>query len=66
MVRITHKEIAKILGVSEGYSQQLFHRKGLRMSNQYLSEIIEIICERRGNAHNRVGKEVKSKRPTVS
>ena len=51
MVRITHREFAAILGISEGYSQQLFHRKGLKMTNRYLQEIIDLIIKRKGAQH---------------
>ena len=47
MLRIKHKELAEILGVSKGYSQVLLHRKGLKLTNQYLKEIIDLIITRK-------------------
>ena len=61
MVRITHKELAAIMGISEGYSQQLFHRRGLKMTNRYLKEIVGLICERIENTHNRTGKKLSAR-----
>ncbi len=47
MLRIKHKELAEILGVSVGYSQVLLHRKGLKLTNRYLVEIIDLISQRK-------------------
>ena len=46
MLRIKHKELAEILGVSVGYSQVLLHRKGLKLTNRYLMEIVSLIIQR--------------------
>jgi len=52
MIKIKHKELASILGVSTGYSKQLLHRKKIRLSNEFLNEIINLIMEKRNEKHN--------------
>lgn len=50
MLRIKHKDLAEILGISEGYSATLLHRKGLKLTNRYLKEIAELIIQRKAAA----------------
>ncbi len=46
MLKIKHKELARLLGISERYSRVLFFRLGLKMRNDYLGRIIELIVKR--------------------
>jgi predicted HTH domain antitoxin len=43
MIRITHRELSEILGVSLGYCHQLLHRRKIRLTNEYLGEIVNLI-----------------------
>jgi len=47
MIKIKHKELAYLLGTTERYSRTLLYRKGMRMENKYLVEIIDLIVEKR-------------------
>lgn len=60
MLKIKHKELANILGVSEQYSRLLLHREGLQLSNKFINEIINLVVSRRIDAHNRTGKDAGS------
>jgi len=46
MIRITHKELAEILGISPNYSRVLLHRAGVRLRQENLHEVMEVIFER--------------------
>lgn len=43
VLKIRHKELAVLLGVSEGYSRVLLRRRGLKLSNEYLYEIMDMV-----------------------
>jgi hypothetical protein len=45
MLKIKHKELAILLGVSKAYSRTLLNRKGLRLSNKYLNEIMALVVK---------------------
>lgn len=47
MIRIKHKELAALLGVSVPNSRIILHRAGLKISNKYLNEIIGLVLERK-------------------
>ena len=59
MIKLKHKELAKILGTTVGYSHQILHRKKLKLNNQYLDEIIKLIVD---NAMNKKEKILKNKK----
>ena len=48
MIKITCKEIAVLIGKSEGYTRVLLHRKGLKIKAIYLSDIFDLIQKYRG------------------
>ena len=47
MIKIKHKELALLLGISEEYSRRVLSRNKLRIENRYLVEIIDLIVEKR-------------------
>jgi hypothetical protein len=47
MIRLTNRELAKALGVSESYSRKLLHEKGIRLRHEDWEKIVELIVERR-------------------
>ena len=49
MVKITHKDLASLLKISESYSRQLLFRKHIKLSNKYLPDIINLIIKRAAN-----------------
>jgi hypothetical protein len=59
MLKIRHKELARLLGVSEKYSRTLLYRRKLRLTNNHLDDIIDIITQRRLYAHNRPSRKTK-------
>jgi len=48
MLKITAKEVSRLLGIKEGYVYQLLKRKGIRLNQEDLGKIIELICLRKG------------------
>lgn len=58
MLKIKHKELASLLGVSEQYSRLLLYRHKLHLSNKNLNEIINLVIKRREDAHNRLSKDI--------
>jgi hypothetical protein len=47
MLKIKHKELAKILGISIGYSRVLLGRNKMKIRQEYLYKIIDLIVQRR-------------------
>jgi hypothetical protein len=47
MLKIKHKELARLMGTTPGYTQILLFRKKLKLNNKYLDAIIDLIVERR-------------------
>lgn len=46
VLRIKHKQMAKLLGISERYCRVLFFRRKIKLTNEYLEEILNLIKER--------------------
>lgn len=56
MIKIKHKELALLLGVSVRYSQQLIYRRGWRLNNAHFKEIMDLVYEyRRRNEGRKKG-----------
>jgi len=47
MVKITHKEVAMLIGKSENYIKVLLHRRKVFLKQDYLEKIIDLISEYR-------------------
>ena len=47
MIKIKHKELAKILGLSEKYIKILLFRKKIKLKQVDLYKIIDLIVERK-------------------
>jgi len=48
MLKITHKEIAKLTGLTEGYVRQLLFRRGIALKQADMERVIDLIAEYRG------------------
>jgi DNA-directed RNA polymerase specialized sigma24 family protein len=46
MLKIKHEDIARILGISRGYSQLLLHRNKLKLKQEFLDQVIRLIAKR--------------------
>lgn len=47
MVKITHKEIAKLVGRSESYVRQLLHRRSITLKPVDIEKLFDLVAEYR-------------------
>jgi hypothetical protein len=57
MLKIKHNDIARILGISVGYSQLLLFRNGLKLKQEFLDQVIRLIAKRLENGKATFGRE---------
>ncbi len=47
MLKITHKEVARLIGKSEGYTRQLLHRRGISLKPGDIDKVFDLVGEYR-------------------
>jgi len=47
MVKITHKEVSKLIGKSAGYTRVLLHNNGIFIKQGYIEALIDFILKYR-------------------
>jgi len=49
MIKITHKEVAKLINKSEGYVRQLLHRRKIKLKQCELDKVFDLVAEYRND-----------------
>jgi hypothetical protein len=47
LIKITHKEVAVLIGKSEGYTRQLLKRRGIALKPENTGPLVDLIAEYR-------------------